>query len=200
MIYKLSLDAELYEKAKKNKESIIFVEKTNVNDIEYNGFKKGFFRTCVFKNIDNIDWPNIEFYYDSKKQYKGFDFLFNVTGWPVIHRRVMDRLKEIEVMGVEYYPIKLVDVKTKEINNDYVLIYIRNFIEAYDMEKSKYEYNEKYDFYNFLPHDIVMNQEVCCKYDFFRCKKFNVPIYISQRIRDEIVSNGWTGFLMAETR
>ena len=32
-------------------------------------------------------------------------------------------------------------------------MYIKNFIDAFDMEKSKYRYNEKYDFYTFIPKE-----------------------------------------------
>lgn len=41
----------------------------------------------------------------------------------------------------------------QEINQNYVLMYIENFMDAFDMKRSKYKYNEKYDFYTFLPKE-----------------------------------------------
>ena len=38
------------------------------------------------------------------------------------------------------------DVVTYKINQNCVLMYIENFIDAFDMERSKYKYNAKYDF------------------------------------------------------
>ena len=35
-------------------------------------------------------------------------------------------------------------------------MYIANFIDAFDMEKSKYKYNEKYDFYTFMPMETFL--------------------------------------------
>lgn len=200
MIYEFGIDDVLYEMAIKKKENIIYVNETNVIDVECNGFSKGFFNTCVLTDTIFSEWPNIEFYYNSKKANKGLDGLGNIESWPVIHKNVMDRFKEMEIKGVEYYPIKLVDKKTGSINNDYVLMYIRNFIEAYDMEKSKYNYIEKLNVYIFEPHGIVMKQEESVNYDIFRCNKFSSIIYVSQRVRDEIVSNGWTGLKTSETR
>lgn len=60
---------------------------------------------------------------------------------------------------------------TKKVNTNYVLMYIENFIDAFDMEKSKYKYNEKYDFYTFMPKAAYLNSSVCSEYDIFRCSK-----------------------------
>lgn len=191
---------KLYEKAEKKKENIISVDETNVDEIEYEGFKKGFFNTCELVDTDFSDWLNVEFYYASQKADKGLDFLWNIHNWPVIHKRVMNRLDELGVTGIKYYPIKLVEQETGAVNADYVFMHIRNFIEAYDMEKSKYTYFEEYDLYDFLPNDIVLDKIECSKYDIFRCKRNSPTIYISERVRDEIITNGWTGFAIKEVR
>lgn len=198
--YKLSFDAKLYERIIRKKENVITVYETNIDEIECEGFRKTRFHTCPLVDVDFIEWPEVIFYFDSNKADYGLDYLYNVYDWPVIHKRVMNRLVEIGVSGIKYYPIKLLDKETGTINDDYVLMYIRNFIEAYDMEKSKYTYYEKFNLYTFLPHEIVLDREECSKYDIFRCNKFESIIYISQRIRDEIISNEWTGFAMNEVQ
>lgn len=200
MIYEFNIDTELYENIIKKKGNIILADATNVDEIEYKGLKKKAFHTCVLKEILFDEWPNVEFYFDSQKGDEGLDYLWNVNGWPVIHKKIMNRFIEMEISGVEYYPIKLIDKRTGSINNEYVLMYVRNFIEAYDMKKSEYDYFEKMNVYVFKPHGIAMDQEECNKYDIFRCNKFVPIIYVSQRVRDEIISNGWIGLKISETR
>ena len=200
MIYEIGMDDVLYERAIKEKEKIIYANETNIDDIECEGLKKKSLHRCLYKNMLFSEWPNVEFYYDSQKANIGLEWLGNIYDWPIIHKKLMNRLIEMEVSGVEYYPIKLIDKRTGSLNSDYVLMYVRNFIEAYDMEESEYDYIEKMNVYVFKPHGIVMNQDECSKYDIFRCNKFVSIIYVSQRVRDEIISNGWAGLKTTETR
>lgn len=69
-----------------------------------------------------------------------------------------------------------------------------NFIEAYDLGKSKYKYNEKYDYYTFLPHEIYLDKEVCSQYDIFRCTKSVSAIYVSEKVKMLIKDNKWLAF------
>lgn len=79
-------------------------------------------------------------------------------------------------------------------------MYIENFIDAFDMDRSKYKYNPKYDFYTFLPDETYLNEEKCSKYDIFRCSKSVASIYISERIRQIIMENNWVGFSFYEQK
>ena len=44
-------------------------------------------------------------------------------------------------------------------------MYMENFIDAFDMERSKYKYNAKYDFYTFILKETYLNQSICLEYD-----------------------------------
>ena len=87
---------------------------------------------------------------------------------------------------------------TQKINTNYVLMYVVNFIDAFDMEKSKYKYNEKYDFYTFTPKETYLNKRICLGYDIFRCLKSVSSIYVSEQIKKIVENNHWIGFAFYE--
>jgi hypothetical protein len=91
-------------------------------------------------------------------------------------------------------PVKLIDTETGKVNENYFVINILNFIEAYNMEKTKFTYDEEYNYYLFLPPEIVLNVEVCSKYDIFRESKDYVGFYVSEKIKRIIEENEWVGF------
>ena len=171
LFYKLAFDMDYVDESIKTGASTIYAEATNMDEIVYHDIKKGFFDKIILTSHKIEDWPNVEFYYSSKASNIENDYLINIKRWPIIHKKVMNKLVETKVRGVEYYPIKLVDIVTNQVNENYVLMYTCNFIDAYDMEKSQYKYNEKYDFYTFIPNKTFMNYEVCSDYDIFRCSK-----------------------------
>ena len=47
--------------------------------------------------------------------------LLNIKRWPIIHVRVMEEFNKMGIKGLQYYPIKLVDVVTQKVNSNYVL-------------------------------------------------------------------------------
>lgn len=185
MFYKLVFDMDRIDD---------YAETTNLNEIIYLDIKKGYFDNIILSERNIIEWPNAEFYYSSKVSNLESDYLLNVKRWPIIHVRVMEKFVEMDINGLQYFPIKLVDVVTNNINNNYVLMYINNFIDAFDMEKSKYKYNEKYNLYTFIPQETYLNKEVCSQYDIFRCSKSVAAIYVSNKIKEIVEENNWIGF------
>lgn len=143
MYYKLAFDMERIDKSIYAKTNTIYAETTNMDEIEYKNVKKGFFDNIILNPASITDWPNVEFYYNSKVSDIESDYLLNVKRWPIVHIRVMEEFKRKGIRGIRYYPIKVIDVVMKKVNTNYVLMYIENFIDAFDMEKSKYKYNEK---------------------------------------------------------
>lgn len=198
MFYKLSFDMDRIDKSIKEKTNTIFAETTNMDEIIYEDVKKGFFDNIILAPRTINNWPNVEFYYSSIVSNLESDYLLNVKRWPIIHVRVMEELINREIKGLKYFPIKLVDVVTHKINPNYVLMYIENFIDAFDMERSKYKYNEKYDFYTFIPKETYLNQRVCSEYDVFRCSKSVAAIYVSEKIKQIVELNNWLGFTFYE--
>ncbi len=77
-------------------------------------------------------------------------------------------------------------------------MYDENFIDVFDMKRSKYKYNEKYDFYTFLPREVYLDRRICVAYDIFGCSKSVASIYVSEKIKKMIEDNQWTGFKLYE--
>ena len=194
MFYMLLFDMDRIDDAIKEGTNTIWAEATNMNEIEYEGVKKGFFDNIILSPRSINNWPNVEFYYSSKASNLESDYLLNVKRWPIVHIRVMEEFNKKGVRGVQYFPIKLIDVVTQKVNTNYVLMYIENFIDAFDMEKSKYKYDEKYNYYTFLPKDTYINESICSEYDIFRCSKSVAAIYVSKKIRQIVIENQWIGF------
>lgn len=198
MFYKLSFDMEWVDKSIKEGTNTIYAETTNMDEIEYEDVKKGFFDNIILAPRSINNWPNVEFYYSSRVSNLESEYLLNVKRWPIVHVRVMEEFNKQGIEGLQYFPVKLIDVVTQQVNANYVLMYVVNFIDAFDMEKSKYKYNEKYDFYTFIPKETYLNQSVCLEYDIFRCSKSVASIYVSEHIKKIVEENHWIGFAFYE--
>lgn len=194
MFYKLSFDMNRIDESIKNGTNTIYAETTNIDEIEYSDMKKGSFDNIILAPYLINNWPNVEFYYSSKVSDLQSDYLLNIKRWPIVHIRVMEEFNKRGISGIQYFPIRLIDVVTQKVNSNYVLMYITNFIDAFDMEKSKYKYNEKYDYYTFMPRETYLNKSICSKYDIFRCLKSVAAIYVSERIKKIVEDNHWVGF------
>ena len=194
MIYSLSFNADDEEKRIDDGNRSIFAEETNIDEIKYANKNNIAFRNSIYFENTIKDWPNVEFYYDSDISNKEIEYLFNVMAWPIVHDKVKVKFELEKINGIVFYPIRLIDRKTGSINTNYYLMYVNNFIDGYDLDKSEYKYNEKYDHYNFLPHTTYLKKEICGQYDIFRCKKFTIPLYVSEKIKKIIEENQWIGF------
>lgn len=192
--YKLTYDMDSVDELVEKGENYIYAESDNLDDLEYNEIKKGRFHTIVQKKIIFDYWPNVVFYYSSKASNKKSDFLLNACNWPIIHNRVKIELEKNNINGIKYYPITLADVVEGIIIKEYYLMYITNFIDAYDLNKSEYKYNDKYDSYTFVPMKTYLNLEVCENNDIFRCIKSPARIFVSDRFRNIIIDNNFNGF------
>lgn len=198
MFYKLSFDMDRIDESIEEGTNTIYAETTNMDEIEYEDVKKGFFDNIILSPCSINNWPNVEFYYSSKVSNLESEYLLNVKRWPIVHVKVMEEFNKKEIKGLQYFPIKLIDVVTQKINTNYVLMYVSNFIDAFDMEKSKYKYNAKYDFYTFIPNETYLDKKACSEYDVFRCSKSVASIYVSEQIKKIVEDNHWVGFAFYE--
>lgn len=194
MFYKLSFDMDRVNESIEEGINTIYAEATNLDEIEFQDIKKGYFDNIILEPHSIKNWPNVEFYYSSKVSNLESEYLLNVKRWPIVHVRVMEEFNKKGIKGLQYFPVKLIDVVTQSVNTNYVLMYVVNFIDAFDMEKSKYKYNAKYDFYTFVPKETYLNKSVCLKHDIFRCSKSVASIYVSERIKRIVEENHWIGF------
>ena len=194
MFYKLLYDMDSIDKLLVENKNYIYAESTNMDEIEHLNIKKGFFDKVIFSKYDKIDWPEVIFYYNSSMSERESDFLLNIKRWPIVHKKVVETLCKESFRGIKFYQVKLVDIIKKTVNLNYFVMYIENFIDAFDMNKSKYIYNEKYDVYTFVPQKTYLDLQICNKYDVFRCKYNIAPVYVSELFKNIVEKNQWTGF------
>ena len=192
--YEMMFNADVFEESFSHGKGMISATEDNLDDFSTEKYKKGFYRHILKDGVEIKEWPSVKFFYDSEKGDVEADYLRNTVNWLVVHKRVQKAFEKENISGLQYLPVKVIDVVTKEENRDYVAVNILNVIEAYDMIKSEYEYKEKYNIYSFLPHTTYLDLKVVKKYDIFRATKFRPSIYVSQKIKDLIDENQWTGF------
>lgn len=63
MFYKLSFDMDRIDESIENGINTIYAETTNMDEIEYEDVKKGFFDNIILSPRSINNWPNVEFYY-----------------------------------------------------------------------------------------------------------------------------------------
>ena len=194
MYYDVFFDMDNFEKSFENGKGWIEAGEDNLDDFTTDKYKKGFFRYILSQGLEIKEWPEIKFYYNSKESNIETDYLRNTVRWLIVHKRVQKTFEDKGIEGIQYLPIKLIDSATGNINLNYVAVNILNVIEAFDLDKSEYKHMEKYDFYTFLPHATYLDLKVVKNYDIFRSSKSTSAIYISQKIKDLIDENQWTGF------
>lgn len=193
-------DKDYYRLTLDRKKDFIFLSKSNLKEIELFGHKKGyfsFFQITEHFGFSDEQFPLINFYYDNDTKKQMADYISNINNWSIVSGRVVEKLQNLSINGVKFFKVNLIENTTKAVNTDYYFMYIENFIDAYDMDKSKYNYFEDTDSYSFLPMDIVLSKENCSSYDIFRCLKNKQAIYLSRKLKDVILSEGWTGFKLA---
>ncbi len=191
-IYKLAYDADLFDQAEIEGREIADAYESNIKELSE---KEG-------RDLAHLDLtPGVEtlpfevvFRYSSKDPDIDVDFLHNVHAWPIVHARVKDLLEKEGFKGVFFFPLTLVHNESGSVNNNYYMMYTSNFIEAYDMEKTKNTYLEKYNAYMFFPMKTVFDVNECSKYDIFRCVKDSPALYVSQRFCDVVNDARFGGF------
>lgn len=194
MFYELRYNMDTIDELILTGKQYIYAEEDNFSELD-NKYPSevGFRYSIVQPNLD-IVWPEVRFYYSSTASNLESDYLLNTSRWPIVHKRVKEAFENNGIQGVKFFPIVLIDVVTNYENTNYFVMYITNFLNAYDMDKSEYKYLEKYDAYIFLPKRIFLSCSVCEKYDIFRCSKNVSCIYVSERIYSIIMDKKFTGF------
>ena len=193
--YKLVFDRERIDQSIESGFNTIFGVESNLDEIEFKGVRPGFFRYMIDEGYEfTDDWPEVKFYYSSLASDVESEYLLNAWGWPIIHQRVQKEFEGEGVKGIQYLPIELIDEVTGKVNNNYVVMNVLNVIEAYDMEKSKYNFNETLKKNMFLPMGECLDKEVCKEYDVFRAIESTTPLYVSEKIKRVVEESEWIGF------
>lgn len=122
MFYKLSFDMIRIDESIKNGTNTIYAETTNMDEIEYSDMKKGSFDNIILAPYLINNWPNVEFYYSSKVSDLQSDYLLNIKRWPIVHIRVMEEFNKRGINGIQYFPIRLIDVVTQKVKTSLTIV------------------------------------------------------------------------------
>lgn len=200
MYYKLTFNFDLIDKSIEKGTYPIYAEVSNLKEIEYPGIKQGFFRNVFFETNGReiTDWPDVDFYYSSKVSTLENEYLSNVNNWLVVHKKVKKEFEKQKIQGIQYLPVRVVDVLTHSVNHNYYAVNILNWIDGIDMEASEWEYVEEDDVYFFDPKGMVLDEQKCEGYDIFRCTKDTICIFVSEKIKKIFEKNNWQWFLLSE--
>lgn len=180
-----------YDEFDKSNSYSLMAQRTNVDEIEIDGIPKGNVSKIIYGQGEINDLKDAKFFIDGYCEQTLDDYLRNIINWPLVSEKTKNALGEVN--GIRFYPVSIINGEDNEIIATYYLLYIENFIDAYNMEKSKYRYNQKHNIYFFMPMDIYMNENVCNNYDIFRCNQNNTHIYVSEKIKSIIENQGLTG-------
>lgn len=200
MYYKLTFNHDLIDESIDNGTYPIYAEVSNLKEIEYPGIKQGFFRNIFFetngREITNL--PVVDFYYSSKVSTLENEYLSNVNNWLIVHKKVKKEFEKQKIQGIQYLPVRVVDVLTHSVSHNYYAVNILNWIDGIDMEASEWEYEEEDDAYFFEPKGMVLDEQKCEGYDIFRCTKDTICIFVSEKIKKIFEKNNWQWFSLSE--
>ena len=200
MYYKLTFNHDLIDESIDNGTYPIYAEVSNLKEIEYPGIKQGFFRNIFFETNGReiTNWPVVDFYYSSKVSTLENEYLSNVNNWLIVHKKVKKEFEKQKIQGIQYLPVRVVDVLTHSVSHNYYAVNILNWIDGIDMEASEWEYEEEDDAYFFEPKGMVLDEQKCEGYDIFRCTKDNICIFVSEKIKKIFEKNNWQWFSLSE--
>lgn len=200
MYYKLTFNHDLIDESIDNGTYPIYAEVSNLKEIEYPGIKQGFFRNIFFETNGReiTNWPVVDFYYSSKVSTLENEYLSNVNNWLIVHKRVKKEFEKQKIQGIQYLPVRVVDVLTHSVSHNYYAVNILNWIDGIDMEASEWEYEEEDDAYFFEPKGMVLDEQKCEGYDIFRCTKDTICIFVSEKIKKIFEKNNWQWFSLSE--
>ena len=122
----------------------------------------------------------------------------NVNNWLIVHKKVKKEFEKQKIQGIQYLPVRVVDVLTHSVSHNYYAVNILNWIDGIDMEASEWEYEEEDDAYFFEAKGMVLDEQKCEGYDIFRCTKDTICIFVSEKIKKIFEKNNWQWFSLSE--
>ncbi|MBS4770398.1 hypothetical protein KG090_04330 [Carnobacteriaceae bacterium zg-ZUI240] len=188
MIYKLWLNADYLEKI-----NHVLLNNSNIKEIEYPGYKKGWFNHAFNegKMIDMSLIPELKFYYNSTKGDVFTEILQSVYHIIIVSKKVKKIFDFNGVIHLQYIPIVIEDTHLGNINTEYYVVNFLKKIDGINLEHSRYDYFEKYDVYTFLGNYICFNKEKIQNLDIFKDLKYNSTVFVSEKIKKIFNENNW---------
>lgn len=123
-----------------------------------------------------------------------FDYIANNLAWLIVSKKVRDLLIACNLGEHEF--IQVVDAKNNEIVG--FLVHCMNLLDALDENKSvctKKKYSiDGTDYEHLSVIKYVIETEKVRNSDVFKLKKSNIPYFISETLKDQLVKSDVKGF------
>ena len=186
--YKLLIDSEDNPNNKKFHSTNITIDESSL----------GFNRYDTDSGNPLINWSeNIVAKYEFNKNYPVADYITTNLGWFLISSKFKDLLVEMDIKGLEFYPLIL--KCTNQVDMELLtflanILVVIDFNVAVDLKRSKYFYYELNNgkrLISFTNH--CLKSSAINKYDIFRLSDNTFPIFISEKVKKAIEDHGITG-------
>jgi len=165
-------------------------------DYEEDDFKIG-------KNISN--WPSGIYFRASQKKYDGIpdDALQNAYMVPVYSKKLVNKLTNSDIEGIQYLSVKVLNFK-EEVQNTFYIANFINYVDAFDFIKSDYNrFSDDFPNPNVRGAIAGVRKFVLLKdklkgFDVIRLKEYNQRFFVSEKFVDVFEKNNFTGYSFRE--
>lgn len=155
---------------------------------------------CRGKKCESWD-ENFCFYYDENEGNRVTDFLANDKGWFLVSAKLREVLESLNT-EIQFLPVKIMERKSQKELPDYYIANVLRVVDALCLEKSVYSevYIEKLGtIYNVIKYGIFAEKTE--KSDVFKlANRQEVPIFVSENLKNRIEEEGITGIDLLEIR
>lgn len=140
------------------------------------------------------DWnEEITFYYNPADGNQVPDYIHNNLSWFIVSPLFEKILKEIKSEGIQFLPINIKNKENDGPIHGYSIANVVNVVDAIDYKNSTYSVfeldNEKiYDITKYALNENKINGK-----DIFKLKGDEIPIFVSEVVKELIEKNNITG-------
>ncbi len=158
----------------------------------------GFYEYIFVEGKEIKDWDSrITFYYEDGRAE---DYLDNIYNWPIFSERMKKILDDLNIKGVQFFPINIKQKKTNENLSGYYIFNICNLVEALDLEKSEYQNSVTNPSIIMGVTHPVLKEDKVNGIGILRLQEYKESIFISERLKKAMVERNITGCSFREVK
>ncbi|WP_082705899.1 AHH domain-containing protein [Aneurinibacillus sp. XH2] len=135
----------------------------------------------------------ITFYYDPNEGERQTDYLANNLGWFVVSSKLKRVLDSLEKGNIQYFPVRIIDKCTNEPLEGYFVANIINVVDALCLEHSKDSVFELDGEKIYSVQKYALTKENVAGNHIIKLKGDEIPVFVSEKFREEIEKNGIIG-------
>lgn len=140
------------------------------------------------------DWnKDTTFVFNPSEGDRLTDYLANNLGWFIVSTRFKRVLYDLNEDGVQYLPIKVVNSEDKTVLNDYYVANVINVVDAINLEYSDYSVINFGDEKIYSIRKYALNKKAIKINHLFKLKGFEIPIFVSELLKELVTKNNITG-------